>query len=297
MQTSTISEISTQRPDQDYLVVVGAGVMGTSITTMALAHGVSVMLIDIDANQLDRASHQIATQLRHGRLLSKLPFDRPVGQLATDTKFELADGIIAVVEAITENGDLKREVLRQAERQVNVTTPLISNTSGIPIDELANVLARPESLVGAHFMNPAYLIKMVEVIPGPRTAQITINEVDTLLKRLDRQMVVVNDSPGFVTSRLLHPMLNDAARIVEEGVATVESIDSLIVGCLGHSVGPLRTADLIGIDNLVDSLDSLYERTGDERYRPCSLLVDKVRRGHLGRKTGYGFYEYGEGIE
>ena len=286
-----------QRPDQDYLVVVGAGVMGTSITTMALAHGVSVMLIDVDANQLDRAGHQIATQLRHGRLLSKLPLDRPVGQLATDTKFELTDGIIAVVEAITENGDLKREVLRQAEGQVNVKTPLISNTSGIPIDELANVLARPQRLLGAHFMNPAYLIKMVEVIPGPRTAQITIDEVDTLLKRLDRQMVVVNDSPGFVTSRLLHPMLNDAARIVEEGVATVESIDSLIVGCLGHSVGPLRTADLIGIDNLVDSLDSLYERTGDERYRPCSLLVDKVRRGHLGRKTGYGFYEYGEGIE
>jgi methoxymalonate biosynthesis protein len=277
--------------------VVGAGVMGTSITTMALAHGVSVMLIDIDANQLDRASHQIATQLRHGRLLSKLPFDRPVGQLTTDTEFEPAEGIIAVVEAITENGDLKREVLRQAEGHVNVATPLISNTSGIPIDELANVLARPERLVGAHFMNPAYLIKMVEVIRAPRTAQITIDHVEALLNRLDRQMVVVNDSPGFVTSRLLHPMLNDAARIVEEGVATVESIDSLIVGCLGHSVGPLRTADLIGIDNLVDSLDSLYERTGDERYRPCSLLVDKARSGHLGRKTGYGFYEYGEGIE
>jgi methoxymalonate biosynthesis protein len=277
--------------------VVGAGVMGTSIATMALGHGVSVMLIDIDANQLDRACCQIATQLRHGRLLSKLPFDQLVGQLAIDTKFDLADGIIAVVEAITENRDLKREVLRQAERQVDPTTPLISSTSGIPIDELANVLARPESLVGAHFMNPAYLIKMVEVIRGPRTAPITINAVDSLLKRLARQMVVVNDSPGFVTSRLLHPMLNDAARIVEEGVATVESIDSLIVGCLGHSVGPLRTADLIGIDNLIDSLDSLYERTGDERYRPCSLLVDKVRKGHLGRKTGYGFYEYSEGVE
>ncbi len=264
---------------------------------MALAHGVSVMLIDIDGNQLDRANRQIATQLRHGRLLSKFPLDRPLGQLTTGTEFELAEGVIAVVEAITENGDLKREVLRQAEAHLDVATPLISNTSGIPIDELADVLARPERLVGAHFMNPAYLIKMVEVIRGPRTAQIAIDHVDTLLKRLERQMVVVNDSPGFVTSRLLHPMLNDAARIVEEGVATVESIDSLLVGCLGHSVGPLRTADLIGIDNLVDSLDSLYERTGDERYRPCRLLVDKARRGQLGRKTGYGFYEYGEGVE
>jgi methoxymalonate biosynthesis protein len=271
--------------------------MGTSIATMALGHGVSVMLIDRDANQLDRACRQIATQLRHGRLLSKLPFDQLEGQLAIDTKFDRADRIIAVIEAITENRDQKCDVLRQAERRVDPTTPLISSTSGIPIDELANVLARPESLVGAHFMNPAYLIKMVEVIRGPRTAPITINAVNGLLKRLARQMVVVNDSPGFVTSRLLHPMLNDAARIVEEGVATVESIDSLIVGCLGHSVGPLRTADLIGIDNLIDSLDSLYERTGHERYRPCSLLVDKVRKGHLGRKTGCGFYEYSEGVE
>ena len=277
--------------------MVGAGVMGTSIASMALAHSISVILIDTDANQLDRASRQIATQLRHGRLLSKLPFDRPTGQLAIDTKFDLTGGVIAVIEAITENRDLKCDVLRQAERQVDPTTPLISNTSGIPIDELASILTRPESLVGAHFMNPAYLIKMVEVVRGPRTAPITINAVHNLLNRLGRQMVVVNDSPGFVTSRLLHPMLNDAARIVEEGVATVESIDSLIVECLGHSVGPLRTADLIGIDNLVDSLDSLYERTGHERYRPCSLLVDKVKSGNLGRKTGCGFYQYGEGVE
>ena len=277
--------------------MVGAGVMGTSIASMALAHGVSVILIDSDANQLDRASRQIATQLRHGRLLSKLPFDQPTGQLAIDTKFDLTGGVIAVIEAITENLDLKCDVLRQAERQVDPTTPLISNTSGIPIDELASILTHPESLVGAHFMNPAYLIKMVEVVRGPRTAPITINAVHNLLNRLARQMVVVNDCPGFVTSRLLHPMLNDAARIVEEGVATVESIDSLIVECLGHSVGPLRTADLIGIDNLVDSLDSLYERTGHERYRPCNLLVDKVKSGNLGRKTGCGFYEYGEGVE
>jgi methoxymalonate biosynthesis protein len=271
--------------------------MGTSIATTGLGHGVSVILIDTDANQLDRASRQIATQLRHGRLLSKLPFDQPVGQLAIDTELVLTGGVIAVIEAITENRDLKCEVLREAEEQVDPATPLISNTSGIPIDELASILARPESLAGAHFMNPAYLIKMVEVVRGPRTAPTTINAVDILLKRLARQMIVVNDSPGFVTSRLLHPMLNDAARIVEEGVASVESIDSLLVECLGHSVGPLRTADLIGIDNLVDSLDSLYERTGHERYRPCSLLVDKVKNGHLGRKTGCGFYEYGEGVE
>jgi methoxymalonate biosynthesis protein len=296
VQTSPIYEITKQRSDRDYLVVVGAGVMGTSIATMALAHGVSVVLIDTDANQLDRASREVATQLRHGRLLSKLPVDQPVGQLAIDTELELTGGVVAVIEAVTENRDLKCEVLLQAEKQVGATTPLISNTSGIPINELANILARPESLVGAHFMNPAYLIKMVEVVRGPRTAPSIIDAVDALLKRLARQMIVVNDSPGFVTSRLLHPMLNDAARIVEEGVATVESIDSLIMECLGHAVGPLRTADLIGIDNLVDSLDSLYERTGHERYRPCTLLVDKVKSGHLGRKTGCGFYEYGEGV-
>jgi len=155
---------------------------------------------------------------------------------------------------------------------------------------------RPADLVGTHFMNPPYLIRMVEVIQGPRTGEVTMTAVTQLLMALARRPVVVRDAPGFVTSRLLHPMINDAVRIVAEGTATVEAVDDLMQGCLGHPTGPLRTADLIGLDNLADALSALYERTGDKRALPCELLLEKVRAGDLGRKTGRGFYDYGEGL-
>jgi methoxymalonate biosynthesis protein len=141
-------------------------------------------------------------------------------------------------------------------------------------------------------MNPPYLIRTVEVIRGARTGEDTMAALGRVLAALDRQPVVVRDAPGFVTSRVLHPMINDAARVVEEGTASVEAVDALMEGCLGHPTGPLRTADLIGIDNLVDSLKVLYERTGDEGCRPCDLLLEKVRQGELGRKSGRGFYDY-----
>jgi methoxymalonate biosynthesis protein len=141
-------------------------------------------------------------------------------------------------------------------------------------------------------MNPPYLIKMVEVIRGPRTSDGTIAAVKDLLASLGRQPIVVQDAPGFVTSRLLHPMINRAAGIVGEGTASVEAVDTLMEGCLGHPTGPLRTADLIGLDNLVDSLNQLYERTGDGGCRPCEFLEGKVRAGDLGRKSGRGFYDY-----
>jgi methoxymalonate biosynthesis protein len=170
----------------------------------------------------------------------------------------------------------------------------VSNTSSIPIDELAGAVVRPADLIGVHFMNPPYLIRTTEVIRGARTGEATLERMLTVLRALGREPVVVRDAPGFVTSRLLHPMINDAARIVQEGTASAEDVDALMQGCLGHRTGPLRTADLIGIDNLVDSLRVLFERTGDARCRPCDLLVQKTRDGHHGRKSGRGFYEYGE---
>jgi methoxymalonate biosynthesis protein len=167
-------------------------------------------------------------------------------------------------------------------------------TSGIPIDELAEAMPRPEDLVGTHFMNPAYLIRMVEVIRGPRTGDRTLASLMALLDTLARKPVVVRDSPGFVTSRLLHPMINDAARLVDEGVASAEDVDALMRGCLGHATGPLRTADLIGLDNLVDALDVLFDRTGDPTHEPCALLRRKVDAGDFGAKSGRGFYDYGK---
>ncbi|MFK0247943.1 3-hydroxyacyl-CoA dehydrogenase family protein [Amycolatopsis azurea] len=275
------------------LAVIGAGVMGTNISTLALGHGVPVVLVDIDESVLDTAKATIAQKTRHAQLMGVLP-DRPAAELTTSTSLSSIADATTVVEAVTEVAEVKEKVLTEASRIVAPGTTLISNTSCIPIDEMAAWTARPEELVGVHFMNPSYLIKMVEVIRGPRTAPAVLDNAVGLLSVLGRESLVIEDSAGFVINRLLHPLINTAAMLVEEGVASVEVVDGLLEGCLGHSTGPLRTGDLIGLENLVDSLNVLYERRGDESCRPCDLLLQKVADGHLGRKTGRGFYDYGK---
>ncbi|OQO89694.1 3-hydroxyacyl-CoA dehydrogenase [Saccharomonospora piscinae] len=285
----------TTADESHRVTVLGAGVMGTGIAAMTVAHGVPVVLVDVDADVLARARAEIRGKVRHARLMGVLPGDRREGELVTSTSVSDGADATAVIEATLENADVKAKALGEAAATVPDGTPLISTTSGIPIDEMANWVPRPGELIGAHFMNPTYLINTVEVIRGDRTADSTLELVTTLFDHLNRHVVVVRDSPGFVTSRLLHPMINNAARLVGEGTASVEDIDELMRKGIGHSVGPLRTADLIGIDNLVDSLVVLHERTGDESARPCEVLLDKVREGNLGRKTGRGFYDY-EGL-
>ncbi|MEV4847859.1 3-hydroxyacyl-CoA dehydrogenase family protein [Micromonospora matsumotoense] len=278
------------------LAVLGAGVMGSSITTLAMAHGIPVTLIDVERGKAQRAREQISEQLRMAQLMNAVPTHRPTGELTTTTMPEAVAGADVVIEAVTELFDIKTKVLAEVCAVVPAGTALISNTSSIPIDELADALPRPADLAGVHFMNPPYLIPMVEVVRGPRSGARTMDAVTSLLTALGRQPVVVGDGPGFVTSRILHRMINDAVRIVEEGRATVDAVDILMQGCLGHRTGPLRTADLIGLDNLADSLRVLHERTGDEGCRPCALLLDKVVRGDHGRKSGRGFYDYGEAM-
>jgi methoxymalonate biosynthesis protein len=276
------------------VAVVGAGTMGGGIATLVLGHGRPVVLVDSDAAALAAAPARIRGQLRHGQLLGTLPADRPSGTLTTTTGVAGLAGTAAVIEAVTEQLATKRAVLAAAAAAVPPGTPLISTTSGIPVDDLAGGLARPEDLLATHFMNPAYLIDMVELVRGPRTGDTAFTAAGALLTALGRRSVVVRDAPGFVTSRLLHAMINDAARIVEEGVATADEVDTLLQGCLGHRTGPLRTADLIGLDNLVDSLRELHRRTGEERYRPAAALLGKVAAGELGRKAGRGFHDYRE---
>ncbi|WP_075660908.1 3-hydroxyacyl-CoA dehydrogenase family protein [Streptomyces acidiscabies] len=279
------------------LGVLGAGVMGSGIAALAVGHGVPVVLVDTDPEALARAEAAVAHQVRHAALVAALPAGLPRGELVLSTSAEDLAGVTAVVEAVTEDFAAKTKALATATEAVVPGTPLLTNTSGIPVDELADGLPRPGDVIGTHFMNPAYLIKMVEVSRGPRTADPTLAATERLLTRLARQPVVIRDAPGFVTSRLLHPMINDAIRVVAEGTASAEAVDQLMRGCLGHPTGPLRTADRIGLDNLADALTALHLRTGDERAEPCALLLEKVRAGDLGRKTGRGFYDYGEGMK
>lgn len=290
------AENGTPRPGQR-LAVLGAGVMGSGIAALAVGHGLAVSLIDLDRRRLEEAPAKIAHQVRTARLMGALPDETVPGTLVTGLSFAglvTADGATptAVIEAVTEDADTKAEVLADVSALVAPGIPVISNTSAIPIDELARAAARPADLIGTHFMNPPCLIRTVEVIRGTHTSEATVDALRALLSALRREPIVVDDAPGFVTSRILHPMINDAVRVVAAGTASAESVDLLLQGCLGHPTGPLRTADLIGLDNLVDSLWVLHSRTGDEGCRPCDLLLEMVRDGHLGRKSGRGFYEY-----
>ncbi|MET9482279.1 3-hydroxyacyl-CoA dehydrogenase family protein [Streptomyces sp. NPDC006638] len=279
------------------LAVLGAGVMGSGIAALAVGHGMAVSLVDLDRRRLADAPARIGHQVRTARLLGALPDGAVPGALVTGLSLAaLVTGgdaaPTAVIEAVTEDADAKAKVLADVSALVAPGTPIISNTSAIPIDELARATVRPADLIGTHFMNPPYLIRTVEVIRGTHTGEATLDALRALLAALGRQPIVVNDAPGFVTSRILHPMINDAVRVVAAGTASAESVDRLMQGCLGHPTGPLRTADLIGLDNLADSLWVLHRRTGDEGCRPCDLLLEMVRAGHLGRKSGRGFYEY-----
>lgn len=272
--------------------VLGAGVMGAAIATLAIGHGVPVVLVDVDDDTLAKARKEVRQQLKLARLMGKLPRTGEAELVTTTDYADLAD-VTSVIEAVTEKPELKAKVLAEVSGVVKPGTVIVSNTSAIPVDEMADSVARPEDLCAIHFMNPPYLIRAVEVIRGPRTGDETMSKVTDLLAALDRDGVVVGDGPGFVINRILQRSINEAARIVEEGRATPEAVDAAFEGCLGHRTGPLATADLIGLDNVVDSLRVLHDRTGDRGYEPCDLLVAKVAAGDFGRKTGRGFYEHG----
>jgi methoxymalonate biosynthesis protein len=285
--------MSPSPPPVPRLAVLGAGTMGTGITALALGHGLPVELIDIDAEALRTAPQRVQHALRTARLMGTLPDGAQEGELSTAETLAAAAGASAVVEAVTERTEDKAKALAEAAAAAP-GAPLVTNTSGIPIDELAEHVPRPDNLLGTHFMNPPYAITTVEVVQGPRSAEAAMSAWHAVLQALGRRPVVVGAAPGFVTRRLLHPMINAAARIVQDGTAEIEAVDTLMQGCLGHPTGPLRTADLIGLDNLLDSLWALHARTGEEACRPCDLLQRMVRDGDHGRKSGRGFYTYAE---
>lgn len=281
-----------EEQDKSLVAVLGAGVMGVGIAALALGHGVPVVLVDVDDRVLEKAARDVPLRIRQGQLLGKLPRTTDLPPLTTSTSLEAAAAATVVIEAVVEMPEVKAKVLRAVSESVAPGTPLVSNTSGIPIDELAGHTLRPSDVLGAHFMNPPYLIRTVEVIRGPRTTDEALDPALRLLTSLDRESIVVGDGAGFVINRVLQRMINESARIVQEGIATHEEVDALFQGCLGHRTGPLATADLIGLDNVVDSLRVLHTRTGDAGFDPCELLLSKVGTGDFGRKTGRGFYAY-----
>lgn len=274
------------------IAVLGAGVMGTGIATLAIGRGVPVVLVDVDQATLDKATASIRQQTRLGRLMGSFDAGAGDGELTATTDVTAIAGAAAVIESVTEKIEIKAAVLAAATAVVEPGTVVVTNTSAIPVDELAGHCARAEDVVGIHFMNPPYLIRTVELIRGPRSSAAAMAAAEELLAALGQTPVHVGDGPGFVINRVLQRSINEAARIVQDGVATPEAVDAAFTGCLGHRTGPLATADLIGLDNVVDSLHVLLERTGDEGYRPCELLVAKVKAGDLGRKTGRGFFEH-----
>jgi methoxymalonate biosynthesis protein len=277
------------------LVVLGAGVMGVGIAALAVGTAMPVLLLETDPRRRESAADRVAAQLKFARLLGGLAADAEPGSLRVGAEPAEAAGVdaAAVVEAVTERPALKADVLAAVSKAVAPGTLLATNTSAIPVGELAAACREPEWLVGTHFMNPPYLIRTVEVIRGPSTGEGAMAAVRELLAALDRQPVIVGDGPGFVSNRILMKMINDAARLVDEGRAGPREVDEVFTGCLGHRMGPLATADLIGLDNVVDTLHVLLDRTGDEGYRPSRLLVEAVREGRFGRKTGNGIHEYG----
>lgn len=283
-------------PNQAPVAVLGAGTMGIGIAALAVGRGIDVHLVETDGEAARTAAARVHHQVRLGRLLGMLPKDVEDGRVQVWDGVESIPephGLAAVVEAITENPEWKLDLFARLGKTIPSGVPLVSNTSAIPIDEMAAALDDPADLVGVHFMNPPYLISTVEVVRGPRSAESALTAVIGLLERLGCRPVVVGDGPGFVINRILQRSINEAAKVVEEGLAGAAEVDALFEGCLGHRTGPLATADLIGLDNVVDTLEVLHERTGDAGYRPCELLRHKVSQGEYGRKSGKGFFEYG----
>jgi len=277
------------------VAVLGGGTMGNGIAQVFAQCGHQVTLRDLDQAILDRAAKAIEKSLSKLAEKGKItPSDKDaaLGRIIRTTDLGAVAGADLVVEAIVEQLAAKAEVFRELDRLTGAETILASNTSSISITKLGAVTQRPDKVIGMHFMNPVPLMVLVEIIRGQATSDETTRTVVELSRALDKTPVEVNDFPGFVSNRVLMPMINEAAFCLMEGVATAESIDTVMKLGMNHPVGPLALADLIGLDTCLAILTVLHQGLGDDKYRPCPLLKRLVAAGQLGRKSGQGFYHY-----
>ena len=277
------------------VAVLGAGTMGNGIAHVFARSGYDVILRDVKAGFLDRAMGAISKNLDREIKKSKVAEgDKPaiLGRIRATVDFSEISRADFVVEAVPEHLELKLSVLREADRLLRHEAILASNTSSISVTTLAAATSRPDRFIGMHFMNPVPVMELVEVIRALQTSEDTFGATMALCERLGKKPVAVNDAPGFVSNRVLMPMINEAAFAVMEGVATAESVDAILKLGMSHPMGPLELADFIGLDVCVNILDVLHAGFGDSKYRACPLLRKMVAAGWLGRKTGRGFYAY-----
>ena len=280
------------------IFVVGSGLMGSGIAQTAIQAGYEVILNDQSKAALERGQAGISKRLdrlvEKGRMTAEEK-EACMGRLTTSVSVHVASNVDMVIEAIYENLEAKQSIFQQLDKICDSRTIFASNTSSISMTSLAAATSRPEKVVGMHFFSPVPVMSLVEIVYGLRTSKETIDIVDELGKSMGKRTILAKDKPGFIVNRMLLPMLNEAVQVLDEDIGTVEDVDEGMMRGCNHPMGPLALADMIGLDILLEVMETFYLDLGDTKYRPAHLLRKMVSAGYLGRKSGAGFYVYDEG--